>query len=172
MRTTTALVPALTLVAAVAAAEPPTYTATEIPSPTAFSLQARALNNEGQVVGAFAVGSFIPHTGTPAHAFLYSSGVVQDLFPTDPQRSFSEARSINDLGQVVGYRSEDLMEPGQPFLYENGAAQTLNPFDVLPIALTGAASGINGAGQIAGIATTPFFTSHAFLLSPPLTPAA
>jgi len=172
MRTTTALVPALTLVAAVAAAQPPTYSVTEISSPTAYSLQARALNNGGQVVGAFAVGSFIPQTGTPAHAFLYSNGVVQDLFPTDSLTSFSEARSINDLGQVVGYRSEETpMGPGQPFLYENGVAQTLNPFGVIPLALAGAASGINNAGQIAGITTTPSFTSHAFLLSPPVTPA-
>ena len=165
-----ALTAALSLAAATATAQPPTYTVTEISSPMPYGLHAKALNNNGQVVGSFAVGRFIPQTGTPTHAFLFSDGIVRDLFPADSW-SVSEANSINANGQIVGNRRPDgPIGPSEAFLYENGLPKALNPFGSGD--LTGEAFGINDSGQIVGSAMTANFL-HAFLLSPPpVTPAA
>jgi probable HAF family extracellular repeat protein len=63
------------------------------------------------------------------------------------------------------------MGPGQPFLYKDGAEQTLNPFDIPLTALAGTAHGINDSGQIVGAAPTEALGwQHGFLFSP-TTPA-
>jgi probable HAF family extracellular repeat protein len=164
-----ALASALSLAAAVATAQPPTYTVTEIISPMPYGLHAKALNNNGQVVGSLAVGWFIPETGIPSHAFLFSAGVVQDLFPRD--FSTSEANAINGNGQVVGNRRPDgPIGPSEAFLYEDNEVKALNPFG--SSFLAGEAFGINVSGQIVGSAMKPTLEQHAFLLSPSTTGAA
>jgi probable HAF family extracellular repeat protein len=142
-----AVVSAVSLAAVVASAQPPKYTITEIPSPTAYGLAARSLNNAGQVVGYFAVGPFIDNTGTPAHAFLYSGGVVRDLFPGDSLTTFSVGNAVNDLGQVAGERRGSPDGYGQPFLYEKDAPVILNPFAVPNPALASGGSGSTRRGR-------------------------
>jgi probable HAF family extracellular repeat protein len=162
----------LTTAIAVASAQPLRYTVTEIPSPTAYGLRAKALNNNGQVVGSFAVDRFIDSAGTPAHAFLYSGGVVQDLFPGDSLTTFSEANAVNDRGQVVGDRRDYPNSYGRAFLHESGQVTMLNPFEFTPAATgSSVAYGISESGQIAGVAMTPEFLVHAFLQTPQIVPA-
>lgn len=60
---------------------------------------AYSINNSGQVVGAS------ESAGLTLHAFLYSEGEMQDLnklIPADSGWLLSEARGINDAGQIVG----------------------------------------------------------------------
>jgi probable HAF family extracellular repeat protein len=62
---------------------------------------ARALNNNGQVVGdALCVGA-----GAPQAAFLWEGGVMynlNDLIPTESQWDLLSAHDINDSGEIVG----------------------------------------------------------------------
>jgi probable HAF family extracellular repeat protein len=160
---------AFSLAAAVSSAQPPTYTVREIPSPTPYGLRAKALNDNGQVVGYFGVGPFIEGARTPAHAFLYSGGVVQDLFPNDSSTTFSEANAVNAQGQVVGDHRASPGGYAQAFLRENGQTKLLSPLEFTPPeAAAAAAFGINDSGQIVGAAMTPDFQVHAFLLTPPI----
>jgi probable HAF family extracellular repeat protein len=63
---------------------------------------ARALNNDGQIVGeAMCIVS-----GAPKAAFLWDDGVMynlNDLIPPGTGLDLRSARDINDAGQIVGY---------------------------------------------------------------------
>lgn len=61
---------------------------------------ARDINNSGQVVGMAVVAD-----RSEAHAFFWDNGNVIDLnsLISDPNWILTEATSINDLGQIVGY---------------------------------------------------------------------
>jgi probable HAF family extracellular repeat protein len=64
-----------------------------------FDLIAYGINDHGQVVGAQAP------LGEGGHAFLYSDGAVIDLndqIPPDSGWVLTEARAINNAGQIVG----------------------------------------------------------------------
>ena len=152
----------LSLGASLSGAEPPTYRVVDIGSLVGMSTFATALNEQGQVVGHSAVGDFQPHVGTPYHAFLYSDGAMVDL---DPGNEFwsSFAADIGEDGKIVGSVQREGLGYSQPFLYsETEGIDILNPLDVHPLLNTGAAHGINEAGQIVGTAG-----SQAFLLTPP-----
>ncbi len=75
--------------------------------------------------------------------------------------TFSEARGVNDAGQVVGFSNF----PGgggsdyHAFLWENGVMTDLNAAD----ASEGGALGINNLGRIVGWVQTPAGQSHACL---------
>jgi probable HAF family extracellular repeat protein len=95
------------------------------------------INNNGQIVGDSRTSS------QAIHAFLYDQGQMTDL-GTLPANTQSEARSINDNGQIVGWTLP--AGPQHAFLYENGNMTDLGT-------LGGTASFaycINNAGQFVG----------------------
>jgi probable HAF family extracellular repeat protein len=58
------------------------------------------IDEQGRVVGASDAKD------SPLHAFIYSDGVMQDLnqlIPSDSEWSLTEAKGINESGQIVGY---------------------------------------------------------------------
>jgi probable HAF family extracellular repeat protein len=121
-----------------------------------------AINNAGQVVG---------WAGLPSdqgfHATLWQDGVAMDLGAI-PDFQFSQARSINEAGQVVGdcqYSSTYALH--HAFLYTDGAMYDLN--DLVP-ADSGfellLAESINNSGQIVGTGVNPDHQTRAFLLTP------
>jgi uncharacterized membrane protein len=71
---------------------------TNIPGPPGSILvDAAGINNEGQIVGAYEVGSY----GSPMHGFLLSGGVYTTIdFPGSTETLIS---GINDNGQMVGW---------------------------------------------------------------------
>ncbi len=122
------------------------------------------INASGQVVGyCDASERYLPIT----RAFLYSGGAMSDLGtlldPDEYVGGSSEARCINDLGQVVGY--SDTAEGNweeHAFLYSGG---TMTDLGVLPGHTRSEATGINASGQVVGYCTTPEGENHAFLYS-------
>src|SRR5262249_2636129 len=99
--------------------------------------QAYGINSSGQVVGQNAAG----------HAFLYGNGTMTNLGTLGG--TVSNAISINDRGQVVGWSATGGFQPNSTipttnaFLYSNGTMVGLGPAG----AIIGGASGINAAGQ-------------------------
>lgn len=83
---------------------------------------------------------------------------------------FSEAKDVNNLGQVVGSARYADNTSGA-FIYENG---TLFDLNALVEAGTGwqltDATGINDRGQIVGTGITADGYEHAFLLTPNTVP--
>jgi probable HAF family extracellular repeat protein len=68
---------------------------------------AYGINKSGQVVGAS------DSVASRLHAFLYSGGIMRDLnslIPTDSGWMLTEARDINDGGQIVGNGIKDGQE--------------------------------------------------------------
>ena len=115
------------------------------PGTTNYGGAARAINNNGDVVGE-AYGTDAANA-TIGGAFLYSGGAMQLLGATN-----SRANDINDNGQIVGSFANG-------FLYSNGVSS--NP-GTLPGALGYEGLSINEAGDIAGRAVFPGFVDHAF----------
>jgi probable HAF family extracellular repeat protein len=104
------------------------------------------VNISGQVVG------FASTINNNYHAFLYSSGSIQDICGTS-----SYAYKINDNGEVVGDCDN------QAFLYSaNGGLKNLGTLG----GSRSAAYGINNNGQVVGEADMSYsyhYSSHAFL---------
>lgn len=126
------------------------------------------INDAEEIVGTADV------TGNQAHhGALWRRGAIIDIgaLPGDP---CSRALAINSSGQVVG-DSSDCSTPLHAVLWENGSLIDLNAF--LPpnssLQELTLASGINGRGEIVGLAVPPgvspkdqFSLGHAFLLIP------
>ncbi|QSJ19501.1 DUF3466 family protein [Nostoc sp. UHCC 0702] len=75
-------------------------------SPTDTFSYGLGINNLGQVVGSSGIYSNLySTTGNGIRAFLYSDGVIQDLnslIVSNPGFILTQARDINDVGQIVG----------------------------------------------------------------------
>jgi probable HAF family extracellular repeat protein len=109
-----------------------TYNVTDLGT----NIEARAINNNGQIVGSFATGDIYPFRDPPAplsHAFLYANGTMTDL---GSGKAYSNAYGLNNKGQIVGY-SEN-----QPFLYNGGEMSIVGEY--------GIAYAINDNRQVAG----------------------
>jgi len=130
-----------------------TYTITDLGTLGGATSTACGINEGGQVVGRSAIA-----TGQ-LHAFLWEAGTMTDL-GTLPQDAFSNARSINNRGQVIG---DSTMAGGPPFhaaLWQNGG---VTPLGVLPGGFASFAIGINNRGQLVGASRTADRDVHAFL---------
>jgi len=116
---------------------------------------ARDINDTGIVVGSANAG------GTDlGHAVLWSAGSIQDL-GTLGTGLYSEAWSVNNLGQVVGWSSSNGgsgLSGVHGFLYSNANGLV----DLTPTSDNGYALDINDAGQVTGYKTASG-GYHAFL---------
>jgi len=136
---------AVLLFAATATAEV-SYTFTDLGGGKAFGI-----NDLGQVAGS-----------SEGKACLWEGGAKTCLIPDS---KWSEARGINNQGQIVGWSGN----PGRakvPFLFENGILYDLN--DLIagnPGMELMSAEGINNLGQIVGYGYL-HGKAHAFLLEP------
>ncbi len=108
-----------------------------------------AINNQGEVVGLSDTANNTPH------AFVYSMGVMHDL-GSFLGNEYSNATSINDSGNVVGYYSLNGINR-HPFSLIDGQIQLLQP-------ISGAAFDINISNEIVGcIDTGDEFQAFAFI---------
>ena len=107
------------------------------PPPGNFLSAAFAVNESGQVVGTFASGV----------SFLWQDGAMT-LFGPFPL-GWSEARDVNNLGQVVGHSGDPshLKATARAYIWENGDVTTLN---AIPGGLTSVGLAINDNGQVVG----------------------
>jgi probable HAF family extracellular repeat protein len=131
------------------------------------------INNNGQIVG---FATFVSNNESDIQAFLYSNGTMCDL-GTLPGCLNSEAISINDSGQAVGWAFNRIGTPDSPsgvqltdqhaLLFSGGSLQDLN--NLIP-SNSGwtlqQATGINDNGQIVGRGINPGGQVDAFLLTP------
>jgi len=141
------LVIALTALSSIATAQ--TYTVTDLGVlPGDSASEGFALNSSGQVVGcADTSTSGAPCSGSfPGHAFLWSSGTMQDL-GVPAGGTFSIPNYISDSGEVTG---EWLDSAGNymPFLWTQSTGMTALP--TLPGATYGIAGAITSKGIITG----------------------
>jgi len=129
------------------------------PPPTGFSVtnlgtlggtesEARAVNNNGQIVGY----SF--NASQKRRAFLYSNGQMTDLGTLGGLES--EAYDINDSGVIVG-QAKNASAKNRAFVY-NGTMQDLGTLG----GEESFASSINNSNQITGAATVNGGLYHAF----------
>lgn len=108
---------------------------------------AYAINNDGQVVGYFL-------TNHLEHAFLHSSGSMQDILGGGIHKAFG----INNHGQIVGFSGSGNFQ--HAFSYLNGSIQDLGTLGGLSIAL-----GVSDNGQVVGYSSINGGWVHAFLCS-------
>ncbi len=123
---------------------------------TNFS-QAYAINDSNAVAGSSVVGKVSPMSSTDLyHAFIWTNGVITDLgaHPSNTNFIHSEAKDINNAGEVVGYAAKFFNSPtsgGAAMLWKDGVAHDLN--DLVPAGsgwVLQSAEGINDRGDIAG----------------------
>jgi probable HAF family extracellular repeat protein len=130
------------------------------------SVQARALNERGVVVGDSAINGF---PEADYHAALWEGGKVRDLGTLGG--TVSLAVDIDDQRQVVGWsyyrRGVDYLRGvvfRHAFLWENGRMRDLGTLRRLPAALSSSeATAINDRGQVVGESLVRRGVSHAFL---------
>lgn len=136
---------------------PPTssYGVTDIPTLGGSTIEARAVNDAGQVAG---FSSLSPGSTTP-HAFLYSGGHIQDLGTLGGAES--RAYDINTSGQIVGYSQPGpTFFPRRAFRYSGGVMQDIGTLG----GEESYAFGISDSGMIVGASQLSGGSGpHAFL---------
>lgn len=119
--------------------------------------EAYRVNDSGQIVG------YVNTNGSKG--FLWQNGALQ-ILPLPTGVISSQARSLNDLGAIVGYGSFTTAPYTRALLWEDNIAMDLN--SLIPADsgwVLARAWDINTAGQIVGEGTFNG-SSQAFLLSP------
>jgi probable HAF family extracellular repeat protein len=139
---------------------------------------AYGINDAGVIVGQSytTIPSTVPTVGFQQHAFMYSSGVMQDLGTLGGPSCTtcnSVAKGINAAGWVVGQSGTTIAAPSgyvisHAFLYSGGVMQDLGAIPGNDY--SSYAYGINAAGWVVGQSdtTTPVtngYIQHAFLYS-------
>lgn len=112
--------------------------------------EARAINNNGQVVGHSL------DANNQRRAFLYANNQMQSLGTLGGNSS--QAEDINDSGLVVG-TAKNSAGKDRAFLYNGSTMQDLGTFG----GSSAGAAGINNSNQIAGYATVDTENYHAFI---------
>src|SRR5438093_12044119 len=131
------------------------FTFSTIDVPGAFSTEALAINNAGQIVGFFKV--FDPNTGIGQHGFLYDRGTFTTI-DVPAALTVTVPSGINEAGKIVGYFDDNTGIHG--FLYDRGTFTTID----VPGAQKTPACGSNAADHIVGLFDDN--TGHPGLLEP------
>jgi probable HAF family extracellular repeat protein len=115
---------------------------------------ARSINEGGMIVGQASTTLDPDNIGhTIPHAFLYVGGVMVDLGALGDALSLSDARDVNNLGQVVGSFGYAGSDGQRAFLYEGGSLLDITGFlDPFSGWVVTEAAAINDLQQIAGTA--------------------
>ena len=118
---------------------------------------ATAINENSQVAGE------ISYPGVVSEAFIWDAGIVVGL-GTFPGGTVSQARDVNDVGQIVGWG------PIQPYCCQTRAAFLWDGGPLLPLESLGnpddpddVAYGMNNIGLIAGYSSPPSTGQRAVL---------
>lgn len=116
---------------------------------------AASINNNGQIAG---------FSGDPYQAFIYNiSSHNNQLLGTLPNENYSDARAINDSGQVVGNSFSTTSDNRGAFIYTAGVG--MKSLGTLG-GSTSYAYGINNSSQVVGVSDTSqnsLGTEHAYL---------
>jgi len=119
--------------------------------PDSFS-DAFAINAAGTIAGVAVAGNTSSGTNIRQAVRWTFSGSTYALEALGSMgRTFSEAKAINDAGQIVGFVTNISGSPQRAFLYQAGAMVDLNTFiDVASGFTLATAEGINDRGDIVG----------------------
>jgi probable HAF family extracellular repeat protein len=134
--------------------------------------EAHGFNNVGDIVGGSDTQYDAPNTGFSVahHAFLYNSGVMKDLGSIAGTNYSSEANSVNDSHEIVGFTNTLSSVGGavlfRAFVYTNGTMYNLTFYLTGgPTALLTNALWIDCQGNIAAVGTPAAGgNTHAYLL--------
>lgn len=129
----------------------PRYQLTVLPPLDQSGCSAEAINSQGQIVGSCARS---PST----HAFSYFQGKITDL---TPKWYHSDARDLNDQGDIVGFARPNSFDP---FLFH---AYLFTPDGAFDLGTLGGRNSIafalNNSQEVVGLADTVSGFYHAFL---------
>ena len=119
--------------------------------PDSFS-DAFAINAAGTIAGVAVAGNTSSGTNIRQAVRWNFNGSAYALEALGSMgRTFSEAKAINDAGQIVGFVTNISGSPQRAFLYQAGAMVDLNTFiDVASGFTLATAEGINDRGDIVG----------------------
>ncbi len=119
--------------------------------PDSFS-DAFAINAAGTIAGVAVAGNTSSGTNIRQAVRWTFDGSAYALEALGSMgRTFSEAKAINDAGQIVGFVTNISGSPQRAFLYQAGAMVDLNTFiDVASGFTLATAEGINDRGDIVG----------------------
>lgn len=129
-----------------------------VPLAGSFTCSAEAINNRGVAAGR----SYLGGIGAPYHAVTWQSGSVLDLGTLIGATGFSEARDINDLGDVVGTSS---VTGGGTLHAAIWSATGITDLGVLPGMSLSEGHGMNDLGEAVGfcqggLSVVPFLYSN------------
>ena len=124
---------------------------TVLPTLGGVTSEAMAINEAGQITGMSYTA------GDERHAFLWSDGTLIDLGTLGGEYSIGNA--INRHGVVVGSAARPTGRRLRPFRYRDGVMEDLG---ALPTGDSGAALGINDAGEVVGMANIAPVQRHVY----------
>lgn len=131
----------------------PRYQLTLLPPLDQAGCSANAINAKGKIAGSCALA-------LNTHAFLYDRGEITDL---TPDWYLSDARDLNDQGDVVGFARPKRSDPFlfHAYLFTSGGAFDLGTLG----GLNSIAFALNNSQEVVGLADTASGFYHAFLYS-------